>query len=160
MQTSKWIRVRQLRVSDFGFIRRLASKQDDFTVPPPYVLWLLQRTNPQCCLVVEHVKLGPIGYLLSILITEPGQKILYVWQLAASKRGARAGGIDRALLTLRAFIRRTGVRKVFFTVDPKSPEFRAIRRYAYSLFGSKPTVGEFVPASISRTEREYVVRVI
>jgi hypothetical protein len=159
MQTSKWIRVRPLTVSDFEFIRRLASRQAGFTVPPPYVLWLLTRTNSRSCMIVEHVRFGPVAYLLSILVCEPREKMLYVWQLAASKRGMRIGAIDVALLALRAFVRRVGARRVLFTVDPKSPKFRAIRRYAYSLSAREVSPGKFLPGSISRHEREYVIKV-
>ncbi len=159
MHTSKWIRVRPLTVADFPFIRRLAAKQDGFTVPPPYVLWLLRRTNSRSCMIVEHVKSGPVAYLLSILVCEPREKVLYVWQLAASNKGMRTGAIDIALLALRAFVRRVGARKVLFTVDPKSPKFRAIRRYAHSLSAARVRPGQFLPDSISRHEREYVIKV-
>jgi hypothetical protein len=160
MPASKLIRVRPLKISDFAFIRRVASKQANFTVPPLYVLWLLRRTNARSCMVVEHVKLGPVAYLLSILVSKRRQRILYVWQLAASKQGVRTGAIDVALLALRAFVRRAGIQKLFFTVDPVSPEFRAIRRYAYSLFGSRLARGQSLPGSVSRNEREYVVTVM
>jgi hypothetical protein len=159
MQSSKSIRVRPLKVTDFGFIRRLASRQNHFTVPPLYVLWLLKRTNPRCCLVVEHATSGPVTYLLSMMVYGR-EKSLYVWQLAASKRGVDMGAVDVALIALRAFVRKAGVRKVFFTIHPSSPEFRAIRRYAYSLFGSRLVIGEAFPRSISRDEREYVVKVV
>jgi hypothetical protein len=159
MHTSKWIRVRRLTVADFRFIRRLAAKQDGFTVPPPYVLWLLKRTNSRSCMIVEHVKSGPVAYLLSILLCEPREKVLYVWQLAASKQGMRTGAIDVALLALRAFVRRAGVRKVLFTVDPESPKFRAIRTYAYSLSAAGVRQGQLLPDPISRHEREYVIKV-
>jgi hypothetical protein len=159
MQTSKSIRVRPLRIADFGFIRRLASRQKHFTVPPPYVLWLLRQTNSRTCMIVEHAKLGPVAYLLSILVCDR-VKTLYVWQLAASKRGVRIGAVDVALIELRALVREIGIRKVLFTIDPASPSFRAIRRYAYSLFGSRLTIGKYFPSSISRNEREYIVKVV
>jgi hypothetical protein len=159
MHTSKWIRVRPLTVADFPFVRRLSAKQNGFTVPPPYVLWLLKRTNPQSCMVVEHVKSGPVAYLLSILVSEPREKVLYVWQLAASKQGMRTGAIDVALLALRTFVRRVGARKILFTVNPESPKFRAIRRYAYSLSAAGVRRGQFLPGSVSRHEREYVIKV-
>src|SRR5437016_10449082 len=135
MQASKWIRVRPLKASDFKFIRRLASKQANFTVPPLYILWLLKQTNSRSCMVAEHAKLGPVAYLLSLIVSTPRGKILYVWQLAASKKGLQAGATNVLLLALRAFIHRVRVQRVFFTSIPDSPHFRAIRRYAYTLFG-------------------------
>jgi hypothetical protein len=159
MRRSNWIRVRPLEVSDFRFIQRLASRKPSFTVPPPYVLWLLKQTNSSSCIVAEHAKLGPVGYLLSLLVATPRENVLYVWQLAASESGLSEGGIHELLLTLRSFIRRKRVRKVRFTAMPQSPELRAIRRYAYSLFGTELRSQEIVPASVSRGEREFVVRV-
>ena len=159
MPASKYIRIRPLKVSDFAFIRRLASKKTNFTVPPPYVLWLLKQTNSPSCMVAEHAKHGPVGYLLAILVGTQKGKVLYVWQLATSKNGLSAGAIHDLLLALRSFMRRTQVQKIFFTAVPKSPELRAIRRYAYSLFGAALRAQQIVPSSISRGEREFMVRV-
>ena len=156
---SKWVRVRPLKISDFRFIRRLASKQAGFTVPPLYVLWLLSQTNSRSCIVAEHVQLGPVAYLLSLPVNGPRKKVLYVWQLAASKSGVRVGAVDVLLLALRSFMRREGVRRVLFTSVPDSPHFRAIRRYAYSLFRSGLRSQQILPAFISRKEREFIMRV-
>jgi hypothetical protein len=158
MHTSRRLRARPLAVSDFAFIRRLASTNGNFTIPPPYVLWLLKRTNHDSCIVVEHPRFGPVAYVLSILAFEPRESVLYVWQLAASKRGTKCGAIDVALLALRAFVRRSRVKRVVFTMDPKSYEFRAVRRYVYALSGARVGSGPFLPPGISRHEREYVVR--
>src|ERR1700722_19266339 len=102
MRASKWIHVRPLKVSDFGFVRRLASRKANFTVPPPYVLWLLKQTNPRSCMVAEHVKFGPVAYLLSVPVGKPRSSVLYIWQLAASATGKRTGAIDGLLLGLGA----------------------------------------------------------
>jgi hypothetical protein len=158
MPLSKWIHVRELEATDFRFIRRLASRHANFTVPPPYVLWLLKQTNPRSCMVAEHVKLGSVAYLLSVLVGTPRGNVLYVWQLAASQRGARAGAIDVTLLALRRFVSRTRVRKVFFTACPETPEFRAIRRNVYSLFGAGVRAQQVLPAAVSRKECEYVFK--
>jgi len=160
MQTSKWIRIRALRPSDFGFIRRLASRQTDFTVPPLYVLWLLKRTNPRSCLIAEHPKHGPLAYLLAVLGARSTEKTLYVWQLATSKLGKRVGATDMVLLALRDFVRKEKVRTVLFTVEPGSSKFRAIRRYAYSLSARGCQARKFLPKFVSRNEREYIVRVM
>lgn len=159
MQSRKWIRVRPIKVSDFAFIRRVASKQTYFTVPPLFVLWLLKRTNSRNCIVAEHSTFGPVAYLLSILVSERRQKVLYIWQLAASTRGVCTGAIDETLLALRVFVRRTGVKRLFLTVDPASPEYRAIRRYAYSLSAKGIRPKQYLPRAVSRSEREYVISV-
>lgn len=159
MQRSKWIRIRPLQVSDFPFIRRLASKHHNFTVPPMYVLWLLQQTNARCCLVAEHKKFGPVAYLLSIFVNGRSDRILYVWQLAASQRGLRLGATEVLLVGLRSFVREKRVKKVSFTSVPGCADFRVIRRYAYSLFGAAVRSVQEVPYSVSRNERQFVVPV-
>lgn len=110
-------------------------------------------------MIAEHVKLGPVGYLLSLVVNTPREKVLHVWQLAASKNGMEAGATDVLLLALRSFMRRENVRKVYFTSDPGSAQFRAIRRYAYVLFGVGLRSQQFLPHSISRNEREFVMAV-
>lgn len=159
MRASKWIRVRPLEVSDFTFIRRLASRQANFTVPPRYVLWLLKKTNSQSCLVAQHSRLGPVAYLLSIVVITQRRKVLHVWQLAASKSGMEAGGADALLLAVRSLVRRTHVQKICFTATAASAEFRAIRRYTYALFGVSPRSRRNVPASVSPNEREFIVKI-
>ena len=159
MQRSKLIRIRPLEVSDFRFVRRLASKQSNFTVPPLFVLWLLKQTNSRSCMVAEHTKLGPVAYLLSLPVNGPRRKILYVWQLAASASGRRTGAINVLLLALRTYVRRTRVHSLLFTAVPSSPEFRAIRRYAYILSADMPRTHQEVPSIISRNEHEFVDKV-
>jgi hypothetical protein len=159
MRASKWIRVRPLEVSDFRFIRRLASKQANFTVPPLYILWLLKQTNSRSCMVAEHVRLGPVAYILSLLVSKPRGKVMYVWQLAASANGRRTGAIDMLLLGLRTFVRRKRIRSLLFTAIPDSPEFRAIRRYAYTLSGGRPRSHQELPSVVSRNEVEFTITV-
>jgi hypothetical protein len=159
MKTYKWIQVRALEPNDFAFVRRLSSRQSGFTVPPPYVLWLLRRTNPKSCIIAEHKKYGPLAYLLAAVGADPKDKMLYVWQLAASPRGKRTGAIDVILLALRDFVRRERVRGVLFSVEPGSSKFRAIKRYAYSLSARGFKAGKPLPNIVSRKEREYTIRV-
>jgi hypothetical protein len=153
------LQIRTLEISDFGFVRRLASKQRNFTKPPQYVLWLLQKAHSDSCFIAEHVRLGPIAYLLSLVIATSNGKGLYVWQLAASLSGQQTGATHALLLSLRTYIRRKKIRKIFFTAAPGTSEFRAIRRYSYALFGNLPRLQEKVPKAISRDEHEFVIDV-
>lgn len=111
-------------------------------------------------MVAEHAKHGPVAYLLSLIVSAPRGKILYVWQMAASKRGLEAGATNVLLLALRALMHRVRVQRVFFTSVPDSPHFRAIRRYAYTLFGAAPRSKQILPVSVSRNERQFVIRVM
>jgi hypothetical protein len=158
MRNSKWIRVRPIQASDFKFIRRLASKQPNFTSPPHYVLWLLKETNPRSCLVAEHAKLGPVAYVLSLQVDKSQGKALYIWQLAASTSGQRSGAIHLLLLALRTFARRIRFKSVFFTAIPDSPDFRAIRRYAYTLSRGVPRSHQRLPSTVSRSEFEFILK--
>ena len=159
MPYSKWITVHSIKESDFGFIRQLAAKQPAFTVPPPYVLWLLKETNARSCMVAEHTKFGSVGYILSLIVSLPQGNVLHVWQLATSKNGIEVGATDVLLLALRRLMRRARIRKVYFTAEPRSAQLRAIRRYAYVLFGTKPHTQQSLPSSVSRNERRFVISV-
>ncbi len=101
MRTAKssHINVRRLEFGDFAFVRSLAAEQPNFTIPPPYVLWLLLKIRKNVCLVAEDQRVGPLAYLLAIPDEPPGS--LYVWQLAASANGKRLGATPHLLLELR-----------------------------------------------------------
>jgi hypothetical protein len=154
------VHVRPMETDDFRFIRDLASKQFQFTQPPHYVLWLLTRTNSQSCMVAEDAKHGPVAYLLSLPVNTSRERALYVWQLAASLRGRRNGAVHLLLLELRKLVRRMRMRFIIFSAVPDSPEFRAIRRQARTLFGAVPHPRHVLPPGVSRTEHEFVVKVM
>jgi hypothetical protein len=110
-------------------------------------------------MVAEHVKWGPVAYLLSVPVSKPRGKVLYIWQLAASERGQRTGAIDVLLLGLRTLVHRMKIRSLLFTAIPDSPEFRAIRRYAYTLSAKEPKPNKELPSMVSRNEREFTIAV-
>jgi hypothetical protein len=153
------VHVRSMKVDDFRFIRKLASKQFQFTRPPRYVLWLLTRTNARSCMVAEDAKHGPVAYLLSLSVNTSREKTLYVWQLAASPRGRRNGAIHSLLLALRELVRRTRIRSLVFTAVPDSPEYRVVGRYAKTLSAGAPRSRGRLPRTVSRNEGEFVIRV-
>lgn len=153
------IHVRPMEVDDFPFIRHLASKQFQFTRPPRYVLWLLTRTNSRSCTVAVDPKHGPVAYLLSLPVSTSRKKSLFVWQLAASPRGRRYGATHLLLLALRKMVRKMRIRFIVFSSVPDSPEFRAIRRQARTLFGAVPHSRHILPSGISPREHEFVIRV-
>jgi len=156
---SQTIRIRPMEVSDFQFIRRLASTQFQFTCPPHYILWMLTRTNSRNCIVAEDAKYGPVAYLLSLPVSTSRERTLYIWQLAASARGRRNGAIHLLLLALRKFVRRMRIRFLVFSAVPDSPEFRAIRRQARTIFGTVRDSRHILPPGVSRNEHEFVIRV-
>lgn len=159
MQQYKSIRTRRLEVSDFEFVRRLASKQPHFTQPPKYVLWMLSQAHPESCLIAEHIKLGPMAYLLAMPFGSPRQRSLYIWQAASTVRGHRSGAMHVLLLAFRKLTKRIGARAVIFTTVSGSPQHRMIRRYAYSLSGRPPRISRPLPRAVSPNEHEFIIGV-
>ena len=143
-----------MEVGDFGFIRDLAARQANFTVPPPYVLWLLLRIKDTVCLVAEHNNDGPVAYVLAVPIEAPS-KALYVWQLATSEAGQRRRATLNLLTHFIKIAKGMRIRKIAFSAIPGSPAFRMIRRYAVNVFSTTPEAISTIPSLISLNEREY-----
>src|SRR5258706_12065916 len=119
MPSTSHIHVRQMEVGDFGFIRDLAAKQHNFTVPPPYVLWLLLKIKEAVCLVAEHSNEGLLGYLLAVPIEAPS-KALHVWQFATSEAGQRRNVAVPLITEFRTIAQRLRIRKIAFSSIPGS----------------------------------------
>ena len=159
MPTASHIHVRQMEIGDFAFVRDLAAKQPNFTVPPPYVLWLLLKVKDAVCLVADHSTEGPLGYLLAVPIEAPS-KALHVWQLAASETGLR----ERATLVLLThgskIAQRLRIKAISFSTVPGSPAFRLIRRYALRFLSTTPETVSLIPSLVSPNEREYRLELV
>ncbi len=159
MPTASRIRVRRLEVADFSFVRDLAAKQPNFTIPPPYVLWLLLKIKGDVCLVAEHDMDGPVAYLLAVPIDTPADS-LYVWQLAASQQSRRHDKpVFDLLLELHRTCRRLRIRSVIFSATPGSAAFRTIRRYLWKILSIRPEVTSVLPGIVAPNETEYRVEV-
>jgi len=111
MPNTTHIHVRPLEIGDFTFVRDLASKQRNFTVPPTYVLWLIMRIKGAVCLIAEDADRGQLAYLLAVPLEGP-KKSLFVWQLAATTRGGKEQATLSLLAELRDFGRRKHVRSI------------------------------------------------
>ena len=151
--SSSHIQVRRLNISDFAFVRELASQQSTFTIPPPYVLWLLLKDYRNVCLVAEDDRIGPVAYLLAIPVQPSGS--LYVWQLAVSGKGKRSNAILQLLRELRRTTQKMRIRRIMFSTLPQSATFRMIRRYVTTVFGSHLGVNSALPSMIAPGETEY-----
>jgi hypothetical protein len=154
MRTTSHIHVRQLEVGDFDFVRDLAARQPNFTVPPPYVLWLLLKIKDAICLVAEDSTEGLLAYVLAVPIEAPA-RALYVWQLAASQAGQRTNATLTLLTEFREIAHQLRVKRVAFSTIPDSPTFRAIRRYAAEVFCATPQPTSIVPSVVCPNESEY-----
>jgi hypothetical protein len=157
MPTPSHIHVRQMEVGDFDFVRELAAKQPNFTVPQPYVLWLLLRIKDAVCLVAEHNSEGLLAYLLAVPIDAPS-KALYVWQLAASERGERLHTSMTLLRELYGIVQRLRIGSIAFSAVPGSAAYRAIRRHVWKLSTATPEVTGPMPTLVSKNETEYRVQ--
>lgn len=154
MSKSSHIHVRPLELGDFDFVRSLAAQQPNFTVPAPYVLWLLLRIKDAVCLVAEHSSEGPLAYMLAVPIEGP-DNTLHVWQFAVTATGAQLHAAADLLGEFYGFVRRLGVRTIAFSSVAGSPEYRAIRKAIWEMSAAKPQLVGVVPRSVSRTQTEY-----
>jgi hypothetical protein len=152
------IHVRQLEIADFDFVRQLASKQSNFTVPPPYILWLFLRLKGAICLVAEESERGLVGYLLALPV-EPPEASIFVWQLAASHKMPQSKIILALLREFRKKISESHVFRVLFSSVPNSVVYRAVRHYAWEIFASVPTRQNMLPSSIDANEAEFILHV-
>ena len=154
MPNTSHIHVRPLEIGDFNFVRDLASKQPNFTVPPEYVLWLLMRIKDAICLIAEHSSEGPRAYLLAVPVEEDS---VFVWQLAASKGSGREKTTLALLANFRNVIEEIAVRNIVFSSVPNSLSFRTIRRFAWKVFAAKPKVVSALPPSVGMEESEFLL---
>ena len=154
MSTSSHIHVRPLEIADFPFVRALASKQPDFTVPPLYVLWLIVRIKGAICLVAEHSSSGPIAYLLAVPIEGQGNSI-FIWQVAALEGRQRNKATSAILTEFRKTVLDLAFDSVQFSSVPNSSAYRLIRRYAWKLASIVPEKLHALPAVVSDRETEF-----
>jgi hypothetical protein len=150
------IHVRELEIADFNFVRELASKQSNFTVPSPYILWLFLRIKGSICLVAEESEKGVVGYLLALPVEAPEASV-FVWQLAASPKAPRSKIILALLKEFRKRITESHVFRVLFSSVPNSVAYRAVRHYAWEIFASVPRKQNMLPSSIDANEAEFIL---
>jgi hypothetical protein len=156
MPISRSINVRKIEVPDFTFVRDLAAQQPNFTIPPPYVLWLLSKVKSDGCLIAEHIERGPLGYLLAVPIEEP-RGALYVWQLAVSTSNDSEDVILTLLRSLQEIVLRDHVNAIIFSARPNSPALRTIRRYARQMISAETIETKVLPEVVAPNECEYQV---
>ena|ERR1700730_10269116 len=156
MPNASHIHVRPLEIGDFEFVRDLASKQRNFTIPPIYVLWLMLRIKGAISLVAEHSRRGPLAYLLAVPVDGP-EDSMFVWQLAVSKGPEREKATLVLLTQFNNIVRDLAVRNIVFSSVPNSAAFRAIRRYASKVFSSAPMAVNALPPAVDSKESEFLL---
>lgn len=153
MNPSK-ITVRSIGLADFAFIRDLSAAQPNFTIPPPYVLWLLLRISPDLCLIAEHPEKGSLAYLLAMPVSNPPESV-YVWQLAGSSTENSEDAITELVQSLRAIVERRRFKKLIFSAQQNTPTFRALKRYARQGFSAEPQLLAPLPDIVAPNEHEF-----
>jgi hypothetical protein len=156
MPDTSHIHVRPLEIGDFDFVRKLASIQPNFTIPPVYVLWLMLRIKGGICLIAEHSEQGSLAYLLAVPVEGPGNSI-FIWQVGGTtgRQGTKA---TRALLTeFRETVFARGIDTISFSSLPNSAVFRLIRRYAWDLAALIPKTVSALPSAVSDKESEFLL---
>lgn len=151
---SSTIRVRPLDLRDFTFVRELAARQANFTIPAPYVLWWLLKVKGSVCLIAEKPDERQLGYLLALPTHDPANG-MFVWQLATSGKREDSPVIRDLLCALRDSLTSKDVDYISFTALDQSATFRAIRRDALSVFDAVPTLVSGLPELVAPGESEY-----
>jgi hypothetical protein len=146
--------VRPVRLADFQFIRGLSSKISGYTVPPPYILWMLTRYQGELCLIAEDASREPLGYMLA-MSTGFGSSEIFIWQLATDYRGQRLRAGTALASHVRRLVEKHGIERITFTAVPDSAGTKSIASLAKQMFGRTPKIGARLPGSISATEREF-----
>ena len=141
-------------VSDFSFVRALAAEQRSYTVPPPYVLWMLSRFHGDLCTVAEAAGEGPVAYLLGMSTTAPPQ-VVFVWQLASTIRGRSLNAPFRLVAHLRKIAAKLKVRTILYTATRGSVQEQLIRSLAERVFHRLPEPAFEVPQAVCRSEYTY-----
>jgi hypothetical protein len=148
------VRVRAIRLSDFQFIRGLSATIQGYTVPPPYILWMLTRFQGELCLIAEDASQEPLGYMLAMSDGIASSEI-FIWQWATNYRGQRVRAGNALASHVRKLVKKHGIERITFTAVPDSAGTKAIASLAKQTFAHPPRIGARLPRSISATEHEF-----
>ncbi len=154
MSRRRSMTIRPIMPGDFSFIRSLASNVEGYTVPSPYVLWMLGRFHSGFCAVAVDAGQNRLGYLLAMPTSDPGDGV-FVWQLALTFRGRRLKAQDHLAMYLKKTMRASKVHHLFFTTAPLSPTERSVTAIAKRVFHASPAKGRRLPGSVPGGESEY-----
>jgi hypothetical protein len=142
---------------DLDFIQALASQTPGYTLPAPYVLWLLGRYHSKYSAVVEEAGGKPLAYMLAIPVdTEP--PAVFVWQFACTFRGQRLKAPDALTTHLKQITERNGIHRLIFTAVPKTPQEHFVKNLCQRIFAASPMRRKRLPRQISDNEFEYILK--
>jgi hypothetical protein len=146
-----------MRISDFESIRKIAAEQQNFTIPPLYVLWLLQRIKGDICLVAETGGGALQAYLLAVPVDNSASSIL-VWQLASTAPLAQSTAVNTLIDFFDGLCKAAHVELLFFTAVPDSSTFRTLRRHIAATWKTEPLRTTDLHELVAPGEVEFVVK--
>jgi hypothetical protein len=142
--------IRAVELTDFPFIRSLASQFPTFTVPSEYILWFLTRFHPDYCRVLEQDEGDLKAYLLAMRTSDPPDGIA-IWQVAAATPN-HAFALEYFAAYLREIVEHTRCTSISFTASVDSASLRLIRSLAKQFFDCETKQLNSVPAGQGELE--------
>ena len=139
----KFLTTRGLRPEDANDIARIAASAKGFTIPSPYMVWMLSISNGQLSRVLRTSANGLEGYLLAVMCED--KKHAFVWQFAISPAGSM-NKIDASNILVEDFIKQAiahGITGIYFTSQPHK-----IRYFNTTLEQQGCTPAQAFPAEI------------
>lgn len=145
--------VSRLRPCDFDFIGTLASQVRGYTVPTPYVLWVLTRFHAGWSAVARAGQTR-LGYLLAFPVNS---STVFVWQLACTEEGRHLHAPDALAAYLADMMAERKYKRIAFTSVPNTATERALRALARRIFKGPIHKRARLPTEASEGEWEYVL---
>lgn len=150
--------VREARADDANFVAQLASMQPSFTVPTPYVLWMLTVASPSLSLVTTTMDGHRIGYLLAIPCEPPGRAV-FLWQIAVASNHSSVRASHVMLEEMLMRCRRMRITRVLFSMRSSPKLIHWARRAALSLVWKAPLKLGAVPVEDAIPESLFELRI-
>jgi hypothetical protein len=142
---------------DLDFIQALASRTHGYTLPAPYVLWLLIRYHSEHSALVEEAGGKPLGYMLAMRV-DLAPPAVFVWQFACTFSGQRLKAPDALASHLKKTVKRNGIDQIIFTAPPNTPQEHSVKNLCQRIFAISPRRRERLPRRISDNEFEYILK--
>ena len=147
---------RKVFPDDYSVIASIAKECPGFTVPEPYILWMLSETQGDFCRVAtDESSAEVLGYILTLKSAD-GEE-LFVWQIAvAPGQPKQAYEIMRFLLDeVLELAKAHHISRVRFSCSERREE--RLTRLAEQVCNVKPMQGNQVPIKADIPENEFSV---
>lgn len=147
--------IRPIKPADFEFISTIASKTPGFTVPSPYVLWMLARFHHDWSVVATKG-----GKHLAYMLAFPaGQSTIFVWQFVCTSVGKRSGAAGALAAYLKSLATERKYRTIIFTTVPQTATQRVLQALVRKVFKATIHKQTKLPKNVSSQEWEYLLEI-